>query len=165
MENKVRVSMTKEIILVSTESTKRVPQINFGPGEETRLTAREIFKQMSVDPVSMMPYNPTASSLSNEEKTALDELFSLIKDAATNLDNITVAENCLQILSSPFGLLHPRREESIDILKKATKMPKMASFADSLIAGSKKMLNDALSNIYTDEGTRHVARDLLEKIE
>lgn len=163
MKNKVRVSITKEIILISTES-KKASQTNFIPGDEVRLTAREIFEQMSIYPASMMPYNPTSLSLSDEEKIALDELFSLFKDAAMDLNNITVAENCLEILSSPFGLLHPRRNESIDILKKATKIPKLASFANKLIIGSKEMLNGALLHKHTDEETKRVARDLLGKM-
>lgn len=162
-ENKVRVSITKERILVSTES-KKASQTRFIPGEEVRLTAREIFEQMSINPASIMPYNPTAPSLSDEEKIALDELFSLFKDAAMDLNNIAVAENCLEILSSPFGLLHLRRDEAIDVLKKATKTPKLASFANKLIIGSKEMLNGVMSNRYTDAETKCVARDLLGKI-
>lgn len=163
-ENKVRVSIAKERILISIESKQVTSQKRFIPGEEVRLTAREIFEQMSIEPNSMMPYNPTAPSISDEEKRALDELFSLFKDAAMDLNNITVAENCLEIISSPFGLLHPRRNESIDILKKATKIPKLASFAKQLIIGSKEMLNDALLHRQTDEETKRVARDLLGKM-
>lgn len=163
MENKVRVSITKEIILISIESNKAL-QTRFIPGEEVRLTAREIFEQMSIEPSSMMPYNPTSASLSDDEKMALDELFSMFKDAAMDLNNIIVAENCLEILSSPFGLLHTRRNESIDILKKATKIPKLASFANELIIGSKEMLNGVLLNRDTDEETKRVAIDLLVKM-
>lgn len=162
-ENRVRVSITKEIILISTEK-KTVSQTRFIPGEEVRLIAREIFEHMSIEPTSIMPYNPTSPSLSDEEKKALDELFSLFKEGAKDLNNITVAENCLEILSSPFGLLHSRRNESIDILKKATKMPKLASFTNKLIIGSKEMLNGVLLHRRTDEETKRIARDLLEKM-
>ena len=162
-ENKVRVSVTKEIMLISTEKEASA-QTRFVPGEEVRLTASEIFEHMSIEPTGMMPLNPTAPSLSDEEKVALDELFSLFKDAAIDLNNIIVAKNCLEILFSPFGLLHPRRNESIDILKKATKIPELASFANTLIIGSKDMLNGALLHRCTDEETKCVARDLLEKM-
>ena len=161
-ENRVRVTITKERMLIPTES-KKASQTIYIPGEEVILTAREIFGQMSIDPTSMMPYNPTSPSLSDEEKIALDELFSLFKDAAMDLNNITIAENCLEILSSPFGLLHPRRNESIDTLKKATKIPKLTSCANKLIIGSKEMLNSSLLYRHTDEETLRIARDLLRK--
>lgn len=163
-ENKVRAAIRKDIILIFTESAS-ASQIIHKPGEEVKLTAREIFEQMSSDPSSIMPYNPTAKTVSFEEKRALDELFSLFKDAALNVNNITVAKNCMEILSSPFGLLHPRRNEAIGVLKKATGIPELASFTNTLIIGSKEMLNNALIHRHTDKETKRVAIDLLKLLE
>jgi hypothetical protein len=162
-ENKVRASVTKEVILISTENNAGSQTVIL-PGEVVRLTAKEIFGHMSVDPAGLMLFNPAAPSISDDERMALDELFSMFKNAALSTDDISVAENCLEILSSPFGLLHPRRNESVYILKEATKIPQFVSFANQLITGSKIMLNEAISNRHTDEETKRVARDLLQRL-
>ena len=160
--NKVRVSVTKEIILISTELG--IPsRTRLIPGKEVKMTAKEIFDQMSKDPASLMPMNPTAKSLSVEEKNTLDELFTLLKDASLKTDNIDVAKNCLEILSAPFGLLHQKREEAVEVIIEATKIPELSSFANRLIEGSKKMLRGSL--LCGDKETEEVAENLLKLIE
>ena len=77
---------------------------------------------MSKDPASLMIMNPSAQNLSTKEKRELDKLFTLFKEGAL-AKNIGITKNCLEILSAPFGLLHPRREEAVEVLIRATKIP------------------------------------------
>lgn len=157
--NKVRTSIAKKITLIPTESNANI-QISLVSGEQRLMTAREIFDCMSEDPSSLMTINPSASSLSDEEKSALDQLFDLFKHAAQNSDKIRIQRNCLEVLSAHFGLLHPRRKEAVKTLIWATTVPVLKEFSSDLIKDSIKMLNEAKKG--NDAETLKVIRELLE---
>lgn len=158
MAPKVRVMPTKPFHWFSTEGGYHGTEFLPG-GKMVMMTAEEIFAAMSKDPRSLTVMNPTAPTLSEEEKAALDELLDLLKAGALENENADAARNCLEILSSPLGLLHPRRLESVEMLKQALAIPELEDFSGQLIVGSKKMLRSALD--CGDEKTMQTAKELL----
>lgn len=155
---KVRASITTQSVMLSADM-ERVVSSKPVAGEMILLTAEEIYKSMSQDPGSLMPINPTAPSLSGEEKAALDELYSLFIEGAESED-CKVKKNCLEIISSPFGLLHPRRIEGVSVLKKAAAPSDTREFVEILIQGSIQTLEQALNCGHKE--TEETARKLIE---
>jgi hypothetical protein len=132
---KVRAAVTERFTLLSADTGAIVSSTPVASGTVLLLTAEQIYAAMSKEPQSLMLMNPTAPSLSSEEKGALNELYSLFLEGAEGGGD-NEKRNCLEVLSSPFGLLHPRREEGVRVLKGAVSFPGLEEFAQRLIKGS-----------------------------
>jgi hypothetical protein len=165
-EPKMRVCTTKRFILISAE-TCRPPISGVRPKAEGKMSAKEIFFYMSKDPGAIVMLDPSSASLSEEEKQVYDELFSLLKKAALDESDVQKAKNCLEILSTPIGLHHPRAKEAITVFLQARKIPipEIQKWAELLVEYAAEYAAKELLGQFKDEmdSLPEKTRQLLEK--